>query len=472
MTRVAERTENKKSGFLGLLRESLSGSKVDHTQGNLNRVVLLLAIPMMLELALESVFSVVDIFWVSRLGADALAAVGLTESLLTLVFAISSGLGTAATALVARHIGEGDKDRAALDAVQAIGVGIAVSCLIGVPALIFAPKLLALVGGKPEVVHIGTNYARVALGTSGIVILLSLNNAIFRGAGNAAIAMRLLWSANLVNLALDPLLVFGFGPFPKLGVTGPAVATLIGRGGAVLYQFFLLGKGTNQFRIAGHNIRLHGAEMWSFIRVSSAGMLQFLLEQGSWLGLVRIASVFGPTAIAGYTIGYRIISFVLLPSIGLSNAAATLAGQNIGAGHPDRARSSVWRTSFWNVAFLGSLSLLIILFAHPLVALFAKDPQVASVSVLCLRFFSLGNLLFAFTAVFMQAFNGAGDTFTPTYINLIGFWLVELPLAWLLATHTHLKVEGVFGAVLAAQIIVFLLSGALFLRGKWLNAKV
>ena len=460
------------AGTWQLVKEAISGRKVDYTSGNLNRVILLLAIPMMLEMALQSVFSVTDIFWVSRLGPDALASVGLTESLLTLIFAISSGLSTSATALVARRIGEHDPEGAATDAVQAILVAIVVSLVLGLPLFFMASKLLSLMGATAPVAKIGLNYARISLGASGIIILLSLNNAIFRGAGDAAVAMRLLWAANGINLVLDPLLIYGVGPFPKLGVTGPAVGTLIGRGCIVLYQFYRLSRGTERFRIAAEHLRFAPEAARRFLRVSAAGMAQFLLEQGSWLGLVRLVSLFGANAIAGYTIGIRVIGFVLLPSIGLSNAAATLVGQNVGAGSPDRAKASVWRTSFLNLAFLGTISLLFIIFARTLISPFSHDEAVKTTAVECLRFFSAGNLMFAFVAVFLQAFNGAGDTLTPTYINLFSFWVVEIPLAWWLARHTSFKLEGVFVAVLVAQAVALLCSGLLFVRGSWAEVKV
>ncbi len=459
-------------GTWQLLKGALSGCKVDYTSGDLNRVIILLAVPMMLEMALQSVFSVTDIYWVSRLGSDAVASVGLTESLLTLIFAISSGLSTSATALVARRIGEHDTERAAIDAVQAICIGLAVSVALGVPLFFAAPKLLGMMGATPNVVRVGMNYARISLGACGVIIMLSLNNAIFRGAGDAVVAMRLLWAANGINLVLDPLLIYGVGPFPKLGVTGPAVGTLIGRGTIVLYQFYRLNRGTERFRIAAKHLKFNFGEARSFLRVSAAGMAQFLLEQGSWLGLVRIVSLFGAAALAGYTVGVRVVGFVLLPSIGLSNAAATLVGQNVGAGAADRAKASVWRTSFLNFAFLGTISLLFIIFARPLISPFSHDEAVRKTAVECLRFFSAGNLMFAFAAVFLQAFNGAGDTLTPTYINLFGFWVVEIPLAWWLARHTPLQLRGVFVAVLVAQAVALLCSGLLFIRGGWAEAKV
>ncbi len=456
---------------LGLIGQALTGSVVDYTKGSLNRAILLLAVPMVLEMALESVFAIIDIFWVSRLGSGPVAAIGLTESLLTLVYAISSGLGTAATALVARRMGEHDGERAAVDAVQAIAVGVCIAVAIAWPLYHSAPVLLHLLGAPASVVQIGSSYARITLGGAGVIILLSLDNAIFRGAGDAAFAMRLLAAANLVNLVLDPLLIFGIGPFPKLGVTGPAVATLAGRSLGVLYQVYRLGR-SSRFHIARKHLRLHPREMLRYLQVSGTGVLQFMLEQGSWLGLVRIVSSFGGAAIAGYTIAFRIVGFVLLPSFGLSNAAATLVGQHMGAGLAARARSAVWRTSLWNFALLGSASLVFIAFAPALVGVFSHDPAVKPLAVESLRIFSAGNLLFAFQSVFIEAFNGAGDTLTPTVVNLFGFWVVEIPLAWFLSHHTRLHITGVFLAVLVAQLIAVVSSGFLFVRGRWARPRL
>ena len=463
--------EQKAPSKLTLLRDALAGSAADYTKGSLNQAILLLAVPMVLEMALESVFAVVDIFWVSRLGSNPVAAIGLTESLLMLVYAISSGLGTAATALVARRMGEGDKEKAGVDAVQAIAVGLGIGLLLAYPAWRFAPGMLSLLGAPAPVVQVGATYARITLGTSGVIILLSLNNAIFRGAGDAAFAMRLLAVANIINLLLDPLLIFGVGPFPKLGVVGPAVATLTGRSCAVLYQVYRLLRGSERFRIGRRHLRLHVREMVRYLEVSSTGILQFLLEQGSWLGLVRIVSMFGAAAIAGYTIAFRIVGFVLLPSFGLSNAAATLVGQHMGTGDHARARSSVWRTGLWNFALLGSASLLFIIFAPALVGLFSHEAAVKPTAVESLRVLSAGNLMFAFEAVFVQAFNGAGDTRTPTIINFVGFWLIEIPMAWALARHTSLHIAGVFYALLTAQVVAVVASGLLFLRGGWTKTR-
>ncbi|MBE7158287.1 MAG: MATE family efflux transporter, partial [Rhodospirillales bacterium] len=327
--------------FWASIREALRGSHQDYTAGSLNRSIVLLAIPMVLEMVLESLFAVVDVFWVSHLGADAIATVGVTESVLTLVFAVGMGLGMSATAMVARRIGEKDTDGAAVAAVQGIVLGLVVSALLGLSLLVFAPRLLGLMGGSPAIVRIGSGYARIALGGSGVVLMLFLNNAILRGAGDAAIAMRLLWVSNILNLIFDPCFIFGLGPFPRLGVTGAALATFSGRSLAVLYQFYRLGRGTSHLRVMRRHLRVQAEVLLRLLRLSASAIAQFLIAQASWIGLVRIVSLFGPPALAGYTIGIRIIIFAILPSWGLSNAAATLVGQNLGARRPDRARQAV-----------------------------------------------------------------------------------------------------------------------------------
>ena len=452
--------------------EALRGSHQDYTAGSLNRAILLLAVPMVLEMVLESLFAVVDVFFVSRLGADAIATVGLTESVLTLVFAVGIGLGMSTTAMVARRIGEKDPEGAAVAAVQAVFLGLVVAVVMGAPFFLLAPKLLGLMGASPAIVATGANYTRIALGGSGVVLLLFLNNAIFRGTGDAALAMRLLWVSNILNLVLDPCLIFGLGPFPKLGVTGAALATFTGRGIGVLYQFYRLGKGTERLCILRCHVRLQGAVMWRLMRVSATGILQFLIGQASWIGLVRIVSLFGASALAGYTIAIRIVIFAILPSWGLSNAAATLVGQNLGAGEPGRARSAVLRTGLWNMAFLGSVGVVFIVFAPWIIGLFTRDAAVVPVAVSCLRIFSCGNVAFAYGMVLLQAFNGAGDTLTPTYVNLFGFWVLEIPLAWWLARHTVLKVNGVFCSVVVAQTVIVGISLVLFRQGRWARQRI
>jgi MATE family, multidrug efflux pump len=449
------------------IREALRGSHQDFTTGSLNRAILLLAIPMVLEMVLESLFAVVDVFWVGRLGADAVATVGLTESLLSLVFAVGLGLSLSTTAMVARRIGEKDSAGAAVAGVQAIVIGIAISLLVGIPCVFLAPRLLALMGASPQIIAVGSGYARIALGGSGAIMLLFLNNAIFRGAGDAAIAMRLLWVSNIINLVLDPCLIFGWGPFPKLGVTGAALATFTGRSIGVLYQFYRLLRGTERIRILRQQIRLELGVLWRLVRVSLTGILQFAIAHTSWIGLVRIVSLFGSAALAGYTIAIRILIFIILPSWGLSNAAATLVGQNLGAKQPERAEMSVWRTGFYNMLFLGAIGIFFILFAEPTVRLFTHDPEVVPLAASCLRILSYGNIGYAYGMVMLQAFNGAGDTVTPTIVNFFGFWLLEIPLAYALAIPLHMRSKGVFLSIVVAEAAIAAAGILLFKRGRW-----
>jgi putative MATE family efflux protein len=454
------------------VREALRGSHQDFTTGSLNRAILLLAIPMVLELVLESTFAVVDVFWVGRLGANAVATVGLTESLLSLVFAVSLGLGLSTTAMVARRIGEKDPEGAAVAGVQAIVIGLVLSVMIGVPCLIYAPNLLHLMGASPEIVAMGGGYARIALGGSGVLLMLFLNNAIFRGAGDAAIAMRLLWVSNIINLALDPCLIFGWGPFPKLGVTGAALATFTGRGIGMLYQFYRLMRGTERIRILRRQLRVNWEVLTRLIRVSLTGILQFAIAHTSWIGLVRIVSTFGAAAVAGYTIAIRVVIFLIMPSWGLSNAAATLVGQNLGAKKPERAATSVWRTGLYNMIFLGSLGVLMVVIAEPVVRLFTQDPAVVPLAASCLRILSYGNIGYAYGMVMLQAFNGAGDTVTPTIVFFFGFWMLEIPLAYWLAIRRGMQSSGVFWSIVVAEAAIAAAGIVLFRRGKWKQQRI
>ncbi len=449
------------------IREAIRGSHQDFTAGSLNRAILLLAIPMVLEMVLESLFAVVDVFWVGRVGANAVATVGLTESLMLLVFAIGLGLSLSTTAMVARRIGEKDPEDAAVAGVQAIFLGLAISVAVGLPCVFFAPNLLRLMGATPEIVATGSGYARIALGGSGIVLMLFLNNAIFRGAGDAAIAMRLLWVSNIINLVLDPCLIFGWGPFHRFGVTGAAMATFTGRGIGVLYQFYRLLRGTERIRVLRRQIRPNVEVLVRLIRVSLTGIFQFAIAQTSWIGLVRIVSLFGASAVAGYTIAVRIIIFAILPSWGLSNAAATLVGQNLGARQPERAETSVWRTGFYNMIFLGAVGIVFILLAGRIVGLFSQDPAVVPMAIACLRIVSYGNIGYAYGMVMLQAFNGAGDTVTPTIVNLFGFWLFEIPLAYWLAIHLGMRSNGVYWSIVIAEGAIAVASVILFKRGRW-----
>jgi putative MATE family efflux protein len=454
------------------LVEAIRGSHQDYTAGSLNRAILLLAVPMVLEMVLESLFAVVDVFWVGRLGANAIATVGLTESMLSLVFAVGMGLSLSTTAMVARRIGEKDREGAAVAGVQAIFLGLVVSVAIGLPCLAYAPRLLELMGASPDIVATGSGYTSICLGGGGAVLLLFLNNAIFRGAGDAAIAMRLLWVSNIINLVLDPCLIFGWGPFPRMGVTGAALATFTGRSIGVLYQFYRLLKGTERIRILTRQIRLRWDVLLRLVRVSLTGILQFAIAHTSWIGLVRIVSIFGAVALAGYTIAIRVVVFVILPSWGLSNAAATLVGQNLGAGKPDRAEKAVWRTGLYNMIFLGSLGIFFMVFAEPVVRLFTQDPAVLPLAASCLRIVSYGNIGYAYAMVMLQAFNGAGDTVTPTIVNFFGFWLLEIPLAYWLAVPLHMRSNGAFWAIVIAEGSIAAASAVLFRRGRWKKQKI
>jgi putative MATE family efflux protein len=451
----------------GSLVEAIRGSHQDFTTGSLNRAIFLLAVPMVLEMVLESLFAVVDVFWVGRLGANAVATVGLTESMLSLVFSVGMGLSLSTTAMVARRIGEKDPEGAAVAGVQAIALGLIVSVAIGIPCFLFAPNLLRLMGASPEIVATGSGYTRICLGGSFAVLLLFLNNAIFRGAGDAAIAMRLLWVSNIINLVLDPCLIFGWGPFPRLGVTGAALATLTGRSIGVIYQFYRLMHGTERLRILRSQLHVRLDVLLRLLRVSLTGILQFAIAHTSWIGLVRIVSIFGAAALAGYTIAIRIVIFVILPSWGLSNAAATLVGQNLGAGHPERAEKAVWRTGFYNVIFLGLVGLIFIFFAEPIIRLFTHDPAVVPLGTACLRIVSYGNVGYAYFMVMMQAFNGAGDTVTPTIVNFFGFWLLEIPLAYWLAIPLHMRSNGAFFSIAIAETAMAAVSAILFKQGRW-----
>lgn len=450
-----------------LLIEAIRGSHRDFTEGSISRAVIVLATPMVLEMLMESLFAVVDVFWVTRLGANAVATVGLTESMLTLVFAVGIGISMSTTAMVARRIGEKDSSGAAIAAVQAIILGVILAVAMGVPGIWFAPKLLELMGGSAELVRTGHHYTAVAFGGSISLVLLFLNNAIFRGAGDAAIAMRILCVANVINLILDPILIFGLGPVPAFGVTGAAISTLIGRSCGVLYQFWILTHPGARILIRMKDVRLVPSVILSLARVSATGVMQFAVAHTSWIFLVRIIAGFGSMAIAGYTIGIRIFVFIILPAWGLSGAAATMVGQNLGAKKPERAERAVWLTGAYNTVFLGVVAAVFIGAPDAIVALFTPDPIVARYAVSCLRIIAFGNITYAIGMVIVQAFNGAGDTVTPTVINVIGFWLCEIPLAWFLAIPGQMGVRGVFTAIPISELLIMSLGLAMFLRGTW-----
>jgi len=428
---------------------------------------MLLAVPMVLEMAMESVFAVTDVFFVSRLGSDAVATVGLTESMLTLVYALAMGLGIGATAMVARRIGEKDADGAARAAVQAIALGLIVAVILGIAGALLAPRLLSLMGASAGVIAIGSGYARVMLGGNAVILLLFLINAIFRGAGDAAIAMRVLWLANLINIVLGPCLIFGLGPFPELGVTGAAIATTIGRGTGAMYALSRLLRPGSRVDIQRRHLRLEPELMMRLGRLSASGTFQVFIGMASWIGLIRIISSFGSDALAGYTIGIRVIVFALLPSWGMSNAAATMVGQALGARKPERAERAVWQAGFYNMCFLGIVGLAFVLFAKPIVSIFTSDPDVARYGVSCLRVVACGFLFYGYGMVLTQSFNGAGDTWTPTLINLFVFWLWEIPLAYVLAIVLDFGPFGVFLAMTIAFSTLAVVSAVLFRKGKW-----
>ncbi len=454
-------------GLWSSLREAIRGSQRDFTTGSIPRSIFLLAVPMVLEMVMESVFAVVDVFVVSRLGADAVATVGLTESLLVLVYAVAMGVSIGAMALIARRVGEKDPERAALTAVQAIVLAGLLAAPVVVIGMSFAPRLLQLMGGSPWVLQHGVRYMQVMMASTLSITLLFLVNAIFRGAGDAAVAMRVLWLANGINCVLAPCLVLGLGPFPRLGVVGAAVATSIGRTSGVVYQFWRLSRPDGRITIRRRHLHLAWSTILQVLRLSGSATLQMLVGMASWVGMVRIISVFGSNALAGYTIAFRIITFTLLPSFGLANAAATLVGQNLGARQPDRAERSVWLAAGFNAVFLTLLGLVLLVFGPQLIHLFSADDAVAGYGVSCLRVVSLGFGFYGVGMVMTQALNGAGDTQTPTLLNFACFWVLELPLAWGLAHGLGLGAFGAFCALLAAFCTLAVAGTLVFRTGRW-----
>jgi putative MATE family efflux protein len=458
--------------FWSAVRDSLRGVEQDYTRLSIGRAILLLAIPMVLEMIMESLFAVVDIFWVSRLGPDAVAAVGLTESFLTLVVAVCIGLSMATTAMVARRVGEGDLDGAADTAVQAIGVALLTAVAVGIAGILFAPDLLRLMGATHGVVAGGHGYTAILLGGCGTMILLYLINAVFRGAGDPAISMRCLWLANILNMVLGPFFIFGWGPFPRMGVAGAAVATTIGRGCGVLYQLHALRRHQGRVEIRRRHLRFQPEVMARLLRISGPGIFQFLIATASWLVLVRIISLFGSAALAGYTIAIRVLIFAIMPSWGMCNAAATLVGQNLGAGQPDRAERSVWQTGLYNMAFMALVTVFFLVRGEAVIGLFTQDPAVLHYAVQCMRIVSYGYIFYAWGMVMVQAFNGAGDTWTPTVINLFCYWVLQIPLAWALARPLGFGTAGVFWAMFTAESILAVAGMLVFRRGRWKTKQV
>lgn len=470
--------------FWSVLREAFLGSERDFTSGSIGQAIFILSVPMILEMLGESLFAIVDIFFVGHLGADSVAIVGLTESMMALIYAVAIGLSIGATATVARRVGEKDDEGASKTAAHVIYLGVIVSLLMSVIGIALAPHILKLLGAEPQVVEQGTTFMRIMLGGNAVVVFLFLLNAIFRGAGDAAIAMRVLFLANLLNIILAPCFIYGpdifaflgiNAPqwlvdnwiFPHLGVTGAAVGTTIGRGVGVLFAAFWLVRAGGRITIRKEHWQIDKDLLWNLLKIAAPAILQFTVATASWSALVRVVAGFGSEAIAGYVIGLRVIVFALLPAVGLSNAAATLVGQNLGAEKPERAEKSVWLASFINAAFLGSVSILFLLFSNSIVRIFTDEPNVAAYGTSALHIVAYGFVFYAFGMVLESAFNGAGDTWTPTFLNLFIFWLFEIPLAYVLSYKFGFGPDGVFWAITIAFSLLAIVAALLFKRGKW-----
>ncbi len=451
---------------------AVSGKETEFTSGSIRKAIFMLSIPMILEMLMESIFALVDIAYVSKVSVNAVATIGLTESVITLVYALAIGLSMAATAVVARRIGEKDVDGARIAAVQAIGLGVVVSIILGIVGILFAKEILGLMGGEPDLIAEGYGYTQFLIGGNITIMLLFLINAIFRGAGNASIAMWTLVLSNGLNIILDPIFIFGLGPIPEYGVMGAAIATNIGRGTAVLFQLGILFFGWGKIKLALHDLVLNLKVMYNLIRVSLGGIAQFLIGTSSWVFLMRIMSEFGSEVLAGYTIAIRVMMFTLMPSWGMSNAAATLVGQNLGAKQPERAEISVWKTGKYNAIFMGTVSLVYLIFAKSIISWFNTTPSVVENGALCLQVIAAGYIFYAYGMVVSQAFNGAGDTKTPTKINLISFWLFQLPLAYVAAMVLGWGAKGVFIAITLAEVLLAIIAMVWFKKGKWKQVQV
>lgn len=454
------------------LRDAIRGSSADYTKIPLRRAVFLLAVPMVLELVLESTFAVVDIYFVGKLGSSAVATVGLTETMLFLLYAIAMGLAMAVTAVIARRIGEGKPEVAAVTVVQAIWIALLVSVPFAIVGIVFAQDLLRLMGADAWTLEHGYPYTRWALGGNAVIMLLFTINASFRGAGDASSAMRVLWLANGLNIVLDPILIFGFGPIPALGVKGAAIATMTGRSVGVLLQLWILFRGGQHLRLLRSQILWDSAILWNIVRTSLGGVGQMIVSMTSWIFLMRILAGIGSEAVAGATIAVRIMMFTMMPAWGMSNAAATLVGQNLGAQQPDRAEASVWRIGAYNMVYLLAVSVAYFALPRHLMGIFTTDPAVIAIGASWLRILSYSLFVYGWWMVSVQAFNGAGDTVTPTWINVGFFWLIQIPLSWLLAVELGWQHSGVFWGVFVSETSVGLFTLWLFSRGRWKTARV
>ncbi|WP_417799527.1 MATE family efflux transporter [Tenacibaculum sp.] len=469
---MTDNNQTSKQSIFSLFKDAVLGRQQDFTTGSIRKAIFLLAIPMILEMLMESIFALVDIIYVSRVSVNAVATVGLTESVLTLVYAVAIGLSMAATALVARRTGEKDSEGANQTAVQVIFLGVFISILISIVGILYPKEILGLMGGEPDLIAEGFGYTQVLLGGNITVMLLFLINAVFRGAGNASIAMWTLILSNGLNIILDPILIFGVGPIPAYGVEGAAIATTIGRGTAVIAQLGVLFFGAGKIKIAVKDLVIRVSVMINLIKVSLGGIGQFIIGTSSWVFLMRIMSEFGSEVLAGYTIAIRIMMFTLMPAWGMSNAAATLVGQNLGAEQPERAEKSVWITSKYCAFFMGAVSLIYIFFAPTFLGWFSENTEVVENGALCLQIMAAGYIAYAYGMVVIQSFNGSGDTKTPTYINFVCFWLFQLPFAYLMAITLEFGPIGVFLAITLAEVLIAVVGIWLFKKGKWKSVKV
>ncbi|OGU77041.1 MAG: MATE family efflux transporter [Ignavibacteria bacterium RBG_16_34_14] len=455
-----------------IFQQAIKGGEANILEGSIDRAIILLAIPMMLEMVMESLFAVVDIFFVSKIGVNAIAVVGLTESMLTIIYSLGFGLAMGVTAMVARRVGEKDINGAAVAGVQAIYLAVFVSILIGIPGLLFSEDLLHLMGATETVIQKGIGFTKIMLAGNIVIMVIFLINGIFRGAGDAALAMRTLWLSNGINIILDPMLIFGIGPFPELGVVGAAVATTTGRSIGVCYQLYHLFKGKGIIKIHSKNWQFRSDIIIRLIKVSAGGTAQFVISSASWIFLMRIVSHFGSTALAGYTLAIRVMIFTLLPAWGISGAAATMVGQNLGANQPERAEKSVWRTGIFNMIYMGSVMIIYLIFAESLIRFFTNEEEVVVYATKCLVTLSLGYIFYAFGMVMIQSFNGSGDTRTPTIINFFVFWTLQIPLAYILSISFSLGPSGAFYAILITESILTVTSFLIFRRGKWKLVKI
>jgi putative MATE family efflux protein len=463
----------KLKAIFSLLSQAIKGEEQDYTTGSINKAIVLLSVPMIIEMGMESIFAVVDVFFVSKLNDnDALAAVGLTESVLTLIYSLAFGLSMGATAIVARRVGEKDLKGAADAAMQALLLALAVSLILTLAGLYWATDILRFMGASESLIANQGGYTRIMFGGNITIILLFMINGVFRGAGNASLAMRALLIANTLNIVLDPLFIFGWGPVPAFGVEGAAIATNIGRGVGVSFQLYHLLKGSSMVKVHIDKLKLHAEVIWNMIKVSAGGIGQMLIGSASWIFLMKIMSGFGNAPLAGYFIAIRIIIFAILPAWGMANASATLVGQNLGAGHPDRAEKSVWRAGLMNMIFLGVVTVVFFTLAEPILQFFSTDPEVLKEGIKCLQVVSLGYVFYAYGMVISQSFNGAGDTMTPTIISLVGFWIFQIPLAYALANHFQTGPIGVYAAISIAESAMAVASIYIFRKGNWKLVKI